>query len=128
MATSARPSAISRAAVPIASMDDAQAVQMVICGPCSPYRMASWAAAMFGQILMTVLRSMASGPPVSSWYWPLASARMPPMLVPCTTAVRRGSNLVRPACRTACSAQARANWAKRSRCRASLRARGFKQR
>jgi hypothetical protein len=56
MAASARPSAISRAAVPMASMDEAQAVHTVICGPCRSYFMAICAAAMFGQILIIVLR------------------------------------------------------------------------
>ena len=73
IAASARPSAISRAAVPMASIDEAQAVHTVICGPCRSYFMAICAAAMFGQILIIVLRGTLSGPRVSRRCW--ASSR-----------------------------------------------------
>ena len=92
MAASARPSAISRAAVPMASIDEAQAVHTVSCWPWRSYFMAIWAAAMFGQILIIVLRGTLSGPCVSSRCWASSRARVPPMLVPWTIAVRSGSS------------------------------------
>ena len=53
--------------------------------------MAIWAAAMFGQMRICSLRGTASTPPVSSRCWPRSTARVPPMLVPITMAVRIGS-------------------------------------
>ena len=67
----------------------------MICGPCSPYRIAICAAAMLGQILMTVLRSMASGPAMSSWYWPLASRACRPCW--CRARPRSGADRTSPA-------------------------------
>src|ERR1700744_3400144 len=71
--------------------------------------MATCAAAIFGQILIIVLRSTAAGPAVSSWYWDFSSAPVPPMLVPIATPVRRGSSSGRPACASAWAAAASVN-------------------
>ena len=53
--------------------------------------MAIWAAAMFGQMRICSLRGTASTPPVSSRCWPRSTARVPPIDVPITMAVRIGS-------------------------------------
>ena len=113
-ATSARPARIRSAACPSASSDDAHAVVMVSWGPCRSYIIEICAAAMLGQILMSVLRSIAATPPRSRSCWAFRAARPPPMLVPWTTAVRRGSRPPSPDCSTACRVAAIAHWANRS--------------
>ena len=120
MTTSARPSAIMRAAFPMAWVPAAQAVTVFSHGPCQPYFIEMAAAGAFAIIIGTRNGDTRRSPlPRRTSIWS-SSVPMPPTPVPTNVARRAGSAVSSPAISSACSAAARAYCVQGSLRRASL--------
>jgi hypothetical protein len=118
--TSQRPEATSRVALATACVPAAQAVQVFSAGPWRPWRIETAAVGAFAIIIGTRNGETRRSPRSRRiWIW---SSRvwMPPMPVPIQTPLRLGSAMSSPACSSAMSAAAMANWVQRSVRRTSL--------